>query len=121
MVDEILDFEKGLFEFVDTQYPEIFSQIRELTCTGNAFFPPFYISHGCQDISPLSFLNSALLEETDIYALGKKGLDSLSRKGYHIVEDYSEVMNEPLYADAIHIGKNVLASIFHAHFHSADP
>ncbi len=49
-------------------------------------------------------------EETDIYALGKKGLDSLSRKGYHIVEDYSEVMNEPLYADAIHIGKNVLAS-----------
>ena len=27
-VDEILDFEKGLFEFVDTQYPEIFSQIR---------------------------------------------------------------------------------------------
>ncbi|MCI8508851.1 MAG: F0F1 ATP synthase subunit alpha [Lachnospiraceae bacterium] len=29
-VDEILDFEKGLFEFVDTQYPEIFSQIREV-------------------------------------------------------------------------------------------
>ncbi len=49
-------------------------------------------------------------EDTDIYALGKKGLEGLSRKGYHIVEDYSEVMNEPLYADAIHIGKNVLAS-----------
>lgn len=49
-------------------------------------------------------------KETDIYALGKKGLEGLSRKGYHIVEDYSEVMNEPLYADAIHIGKNVLAS-----------
>ncbi len=49
-------------------------------------------------------------EETDIYALGKKGLEGLSRKGYHIVEDYSEVMNDPLYADAIHIGKNVLAS-----------
>lgn len=28
-VEEILDFEKGLFEFVDTQYPEIFSRIRE--------------------------------------------------------------------------------------------
>ncbi len=28
-VDEILDFEAGLFEFVDTQYPEIFTQIRE--------------------------------------------------------------------------------------------
>ena len=49
-------------------------------------------------------------EETDIYALGKKGLEGLTRKGYPIVEDYSEVMNDPLYADAIHIGKNVLAS-----------
>ncbi len=28
-VNEILDFEAGLFEFVDTQYPEIFTQIRE--------------------------------------------------------------------------------------------
>ncbi|MCM1157978.1 MAG: F0F1 ATP synthase subunit alpha [Bacteroidales bacterium] len=28
-VDEVLDFEKGLFEYVDTQYPEIFSKIRE--------------------------------------------------------------------------------------------
>lgn len=49
-------------------------------------------------------------EETDIYALGKKGLEGLIRKGYHIAKDYSEVMNAPLYADAIHIGKNVLAS-----------
>ncbi len=49
-------------------------------------------------------------EDTDIYALGKKGLEGLFRKGFSIVEDYSEVMNEPLYGDAIHIGKNVLAS-----------
>jgi len=49
-------------------------------------------------------------EEADIYAVGKKGLEGLIRKGYNIVEDYSEVMNDPLYADAIHIGKNVLAS-----------
>lgn len=49
-------------------------------------------------------------EDTDIYALGKKGLEGLSRKGFSIVEDYSEVMNEPLYGDAIQIGKNVLAS-----------
>lgn len=49
-------------------------------------------------------------EEADIYALGKKGLEGLSRRGFHIVEDYSEVMNDPLYADAIHIGKNMLAS-----------
>ncbi|MBQ9984232.1 MAG: ATP synthase F1 subunit gamma [Lachnospiraceae bacterium] len=49
-------------------------------------------------------------EETDVYAVGKKGLDGLLRRGYNIVEDYSEVMNDPLYADAIHIGKNILAS-----------
>lgn len=49
-------------------------------------------------------------EDIDIYALGKKGLEGLSRKGYSIVKDYSEVMNEPLYGDAIQIGKNVLAS-----------
>lgn len=49
-------------------------------------------------------------EETDIYALGKKGMEGLLRKGFNIVEDYSEVMNDPLYADAIHIGKNILAS-----------
>ena len=49
-------------------------------------------------------------EETDIYAIGRKGLEILSRKGYRIVEDYSEVINEPLYGDAIKIGKNVLAS-----------
>ncbi len=47
-------------------------------------------------------------EETDIYALGKKGMEGLLRKGYHIAEDYSDVMNEPLYADAIEIGKQVL-------------
>ena len=54
--------------------------------------------------------NAFSKDETDIYALGKKGLEGLSRKGYHIVEDYSEVMNDPLYSDAIYIGKNILAS-----------
>ncbi|MDO5154536.1 MAG: ATP synthase F1 subunit gamma [Eubacteriales bacterium] len=49
-------------------------------------------------------------EDTDIYAIGRKGMEILSRKGYRIVEDYSEVINEPLYGDAIKIGKNVLAS-----------
>ncbi len=28
-VNEILDFEQGLFDFVETQFPEIYSQIRE--------------------------------------------------------------------------------------------
>lgn len=49
-------------------------------------------------------------EDTDIYAIGRKGMEILMRKGYSIIEDYSEVINEPLYGDAIKIGKNVLAS-----------
>lgn len=39
-------------------------------------------------------------EDVKIYAIGKKGKDSLARRGYEIVRDYSEVINEPLYRDA---------------------
>lgn len=49
-------------------------------------------------------------DQTDVYAVGHKGMEGLSRRGFHIAQDYSDVMNDPLYADAIHIGKNVLAA-----------
>ncbi len=48
-------------------------------------------------------------EDTVIYAVGTKGRDSLSRQGYTIAGDYSEAINEPLYADAIEIGKELLS------------
>ncbi len=48
-------------------------------------------------------------EDTVIYAVGIKGRDSLSRQGYTIAGDYSEAINEPLYADAIEIGKELLS------------
>ena len=34
--------------------------------------------------------------------------DTLERNGYHIAADYSEVMDEPSYHDAMHIGRRVL-------------
>ena len=43
-----------------------------------------------------------------IYAIGKKGRDTLKRRGYTIQEDYSEVINEPLYKDAMDIAKVLL-------------
>lgn len=43
-----------------------------------------------------------------IYAVGKKGKDILSRKGYTIKEDYSNCINEPIYKDAVEIGSKVL-------------
>jgi len=47
-------------------------------------------------------------EDAVIYAIGRKGKESLQTKGYEIRLDASEVMNEPLYADAVRIGAQVL-------------
>lgn len=49
-------------------------------------------------------------ENTDIYAIGRKGYEALARKNYPIIADYSEVINDPLYKDAIDISTRVLAS-----------
>ena len=42
-------------------------------------------------------------EDVEVYAIGKKGRDVLKRRGYNIKADYSEVINEPLYKDAMDI------------------
>lgn len=47
-------------------------------------------------------------EDVIVYAVGRKGRDTLRRYGYHIKEDYSDVMNEPLFSDASQIGRAVL-------------
>lgn len=47
-------------------------------------------------------------ENTEIYALGKKGRDSLDIKGYRIVSDCSEVMNGPVYTDAKELSEELL-------------
>ena len=52
--------------------------------------------------------DSFTTDNTVIYAIGKKGKDTLSRKGYAIAADYTEVINAPLYSDAIDICNTVL-------------
>jgi F-type H+-transporting ATPase subunit gamma len=47
-------------------------------------------------------------EEVLIYAVGHKGMDALVRNGYTIAADYSEVINAPLYSDAMTISKELL-------------
>ncbi|MBR4719527.1 MAG: ATP synthase F1 subunit gamma [Lachnospiraceae bacterium] len=47
-------------------------------------------------------------EDVLIYAIGKKGRDVLKRRGYNIKADYSEVINEPLYKDAMEITDELL-------------
>ena len=47
-------------------------------------------------------------EDCVIYAVGRKGRETLERLGDEIKADYSEVINEPLYKDAQEIGRAVL-------------
>lgn len=47
-------------------------------------------------------------EDAVLYTVGRKGKDYLSRRGYEVEADYSDVMNEPMYRDAMDIGKKVL-------------
>lgn len=47
-------------------------------------------------------------EDVIVYAIGRKGRDALSRAGYEIKEDYSDVMDAPLYNDAALIGRAVI-------------
>lgn len=49
-------------------------------------------------------------EDALIYAVGRKGREGLLRRGYTIKNDYSEVMNAPLYKDAMEIGNAVLTA-----------
>jgi len=49
-------------------------------------------------------------EDTYIYAIGKKGRDALTRKGYEIKGEYDEVINAPLYQDAYEICRTLLDS-----------
>lgn len=48
-------------------------------------------------------------DNTVIYAVGTKGRDSMEHQGFTVAKDYSEAMNEPLYGDAIAVGKEVLS------------
>lgn len=48
-------------------------------------------------------------KDLSIYAIGKKGRDALIR-AYEVKADYSDVIEEPLYADAMKVSRDVLAS-----------
>ncbi len=47
-------------------------------------------------------------EDVEIYVIGKKGRETFQRRGYSIREDYSDIVEEPLYSDAMEVSKKVL-------------
>lgn len=49
-------------------------------------------------------------EDVKVYAIGRKAMDGLERKGYEITADYSDVMDGPTYADAMAVCKEVLGA-----------
>lgn len=47
-------------------------------------------------------------EDVKIYTVGRKGKDAFVRYGYEVAGDYSDMIEEPAYADAMEISKVVL-------------
>lgn len=77
-----------------------------LVITSNKGLAGGYNSNVIKEVTGTGFLAG----DVDIYAIGRKGAEGLARKGYKIVEDDSEAINEPLYKDAIDITNRVLES-----------
>ena len=50
-------------------------------------------------------------EHTVIYPVGTKGLDAMKRLGYYCEGDYSEVINKPMFCDAVSLGKTVMTAL----------
>lgn len=55
-------------------------------------------------------------EQAIVYNIGRKGKELLGRKGYDIREDFSDVINEPVYEDAMEISKKVLSDFENGEF-----
>ncbi len=61
------------------------------------------------NISKLVMESGIAKEDAQLYIIGKKGREFLTKRGYEVAADYSDVMNEPLYSDAKEIGEKLLA------------
>lgn len=45
---------------------------------------------------------------SSVVAIGRKGADSLRRNGFEVVATYNDVIEQPMYRDAVHIGERLL-------------
>lgn len=60
------------------------------------------------NISKLVMNSGLSKEDVLVYAVGRKGKENLQRNGYKIEEDWSDIAEEPVYADAMQLGKVLL-------------
>ena len=102
----------------DRPHPEAFDTVRPLlknkldvykrqviTITSNRGLAGGYNNNLVKLVSGDSRLDQ---KNVTVYAIGRKGKDALSRKGYAVAADYSEVLNEPVYQDAAEITGELL-------------
>ena len=75
-----------------------------IVITANRGLAGGYNSNIVKLIKNSDFKNEDLL----LYTIGTKGRDALARLGYTIAADYSEVIDEPMYSDAMEISKKLL-------------
>lgn len=47
-------------------------------------------------------------ENTCVYCIGKKGREYVERRGFHVMKESSEIINHPLYSDAITVCNELL-------------
>lgn len=62
------------------------------------------------NVTKLITTNDWNKEDVVVYAIGKKGADTLKRHGYEMAYENSEMMNEPIYADAMDLAHDLLDS-----------
>ncbi len=48
-------------------------------------------------------------DETEVYAIGKKGRDGVRRRGYEVVYENAGMIDEPVYSDAMELADDLLA------------
>lgn len=75
-----------------------------ITITSNRGLAGGYNSNIIKLITESNFKKEDVL----VYGVGRKGIDALNRRKYTIAADYSDVINEPMFKDALEIGKAVL-------------
>ena len=77
-----------------------------IVVTGNRGLAGGYNSNVVKQITDSGWDKKDVL----IYGVGSKGIEVLSRRGYHIEMDESDMINEPLFSDAAEIGQKLLAA-----------
>ncbi len=47
-------------------------------------------------------------EHSKVVAIGKRGADNLRRNGFEVIKSYNDVIEQPMYRDAVNIGERLL-------------